>query len=217
MKQFTKELFSKNNSYYEPDSSHFEASISSKTSSNSREQFLLGVLEKFKSRRSIRKFSDREVPWHTIHDILDAAFNAPTAGNVQNSWVLLVEDKVKRHELGKMAFQQFWLSEAPLLLIVIRDDYHLTQMYPQEGKTYSIQNASALIENILMLAHFYDLGACWVEAYDNEVLKEYLGIPLNLKVDAIIPIGYPKENPKISKPLLSEHLFFETFGNKTRK
>jgi len=174
------------------------------------------ALEKFKTRRSIRKFSDQNVDKNIIYSIIEGAINAPCAGNIQNYKIIVVEDKEKKIELGKISFQQFWLSDAPVVLVVVRDNYSLAQMYPKEGNTYSIQNSAALIENILMLSHFYDLGACWVEAYDNAVLKEYLGIPSELIVDAIIPIGYPLENPVVSKDPMVQKVFFEKFGNKKR-
>ncbi len=181
-----------------------------------RDNFKKEALEKFKTRRSIRRFSNHEIPWEIIYNILEGALNAPAAGNIQNYKILVVTEKKKRYDLGKIAFQQYWLSDAPVLLIVIRDDYHLIQMYPDEGEVYSIQNTSAVIENILMLAHFYDLGACWVGAYDNDVLKERLGIPMEKRVDAIIPIGYPLEDPKISKDEMITKVYFEEYGNAKR-
>lgn len=174
------------------------------------------ALEKFKTRRSIRKFSPENIKWRTIYEIIEGSLNAPCAGNIQNYHIIVVEEKKKKHELGKIAFQQYWLADAPVLLLIVRDNYHLCQLYPDEGETYSIQNSAALIENILMLAHFYDLGACWVEAYDNDVLKEFLGIPPNMTVDAIIPIGYPLESPQISKDPMLQKVFFENYGNKKR-
>ena len=85
------------------------------------------------------------------------------------------------------------------------------------GETYSIQNSAAFITSILELAHFHDLGACWVEAFDNSVLKEYLGIPMEQVVDAIIPIGYPIENPKVSKTPTAFRIYYEKWGSRKRK
>jgi len=181
-----------------------------------KEESIKKVLEKFKTRRSIRKFSDQKIDSNLIFNILEGSINAPCAGNIQNYKILVIEDENKKRELGKLAFQQFWLSDAPVILVIVRDNYNLSQLYPKEGKTYAIQNCAALIENILMLTHFYDLGACWVEAFDNEVLKEYLKIPQELVVDAIIPIGYPLENPKIAKETMVSKVFFESFGNKKK-
>lgn len=225
MKEKFKNLFSKKESYYEPDNNNFKNEKLSpeqelkklrKENENLKKDMVASSIELFKTRRSIRKFSDRPVDWNILYDIAEGAMNAPCAGNVQNYKIILVEDKNMKSELGKLAFQQYWLSDAPAVMVVTRDNYHLCELYPNEGKTYAIQNTAAMIENILMIAHFYGLGACWVEAYDNEVLKEHLGIPGELTVDAIIPIGYPLENPSVTKDPMMQHMFFEKYGNKKR-
>lgn len=227
MKESIKNFFAKKESYYEPDKDtekkkKKELPLDELKRLRKENEVLKGKLtkamtEKFKTRRSIRKFSSREVSWELIYNIIEGALNAPAAGNIQNYWAIVIKDVKKRHELGKMAFQQYWLADAPVLIVVVRDDFHISQMYPEEGPTYSIQNSAAFIENLLLLAHFNDLGACWVEAYDNEVIKEFLGVSMDKTVDAIIPIGYPLENPKISKEPLVSKIFYESFGNKRRK
>jgi nitroreductase len=173
-------------------------------------------IQKFKTRRSIRKFSEKPVDFKLICDVGEAGMNAPCAGNVQNYKIIIVENSKKRIECGKIAIQQYWLSQAPYLLVVVRDDSELSALYPMRGELYSIQNVAAVIENVLMAAHFQDLGACWVEAGDNEVLKESLGVPMDKKIDAIIPIGYPLENPQVPKLETMEMLFYEKWGERHR-
>ncbi len=223
MKDKIKNLFaSSSNSYYSPDSNPSKEPPEKIIKRLQKELDELKnnlpkiASEKFRTRRSIRKFSNKEVPWEIIHDIVECGLNAPAAGNIQNYNIILISDKKKKYELGKLAFQQYWISDAPMLIIIVRDNYHLCEMYPNEGQTYAIQNTAALIENILMMAHFHNLGACWVEAYDNEVLKDFLGIPPEKIVDAIIPVGYPLENPSISKDDPTSKIFFNQFGNKKR-
>lgn len=225
MKDKIKSFFSKKESYYEPEKNiqkekhqnkDEEIKHLRKENETLKKSFADFSIEKFKTRRSIRKFSDRKIDWNTIYNIVDAALNSPCAGNLQNSKIIIVENKDKINEIGKLAYQQYWLCEAPVVLIVTRDDYHIRELYPNEGDIYSIQNAAALIENILMLAHIYDLGACWVEALDCETLKESLAVPAEHHIDAIIPIGYPLENPKVAKNPLMQMVFFEKFGNKER-
>lgn len=224
MKNKLKEFFSKKGIYYEPDEIK-DKNINpkeiilklQKENEDLKKELSEKALNKFKTRRSIRKFSEQPVDWKIIYNIIEGAINAPCAGNIQNYKIIVVEDKIKKHEIGKIAFQQYWLSDAPVLLVVARENYHLCQLYPQEGDMYSVQNSAAMIENLLMLTHFYNLGACWVEGYDNDVLKEYLGVPGEMRVDAIIPIGYPLEDPKLSKDPTYQKVFFETYGNRKRK
>lgn len=178
--------------------------------------FAIKAVDKIKTRRSIRKFSTRQVDWNMIYDIIDAGLNAPSAGNVENTEILVVSNKAKRNEISKIENQQFWLADAPYLLVVIRDNSRLMDLYPGEGELYSVQNTAAVIENMLLIAHFYDLGACWVESCDNEVLKAALGIPSNRHVDAVIPIGYPMEEPQTIRAPAIAKTFFEKYGNKMR-
>ncbi len=224
-------FFANKGSYYEPESNKLtqdlekldrkdlEAEIKRLHKENSilSKDVKKSMLEKMKTRRSIRKFSTREVHWEILHSIIEGGLNAPAAGNVQNYNIVLVKDAKIKHEIGKLAFQQYWLSDAPVLFVVVRDDTHICEMYPEAGEVYSIQNVAAVIENILLMAHFYDLGACWVEAFDNSVITSYLGIPSHKKVDAIIPIGFPLEDPKISKEPLISKVFYEKYGNRKRK
>lgn len=188
----------------------------SKENSILKSELCVNALEKFKNRRSVRKYSTKPVQWELIYAIVEAALNAPCAGNVENSDIIVIQDKKTRVEVGKIENQQFWLSDAPYLLVVVRDNQRLIDLYPGEGELYAVQNTAAVIQNVLMMAHFYELGACWVESCDNRVLKEFLGIPENKYVDAVIPLGFPLENPKMHKSHPISRIFFEKYGNKKR-
>lgn len=175
------------------------------------------ALDKFNSRRSIRKFSTEPIDYEIVYNIVDAALNAPAAGGVENTKVIIVEDRKAKNEIGKIENQQYWLSDAPYLLVVVRENHRLMDLYPGDGELYAVQNTAAVIQNILMLVHFYDLGACWVESCDSEVIKEFLKVPGDKFVDAVIPIGFPLENPKVAKAPLQLKMFFEKYGNKRQK
>ncbi len=174
------------------------------------------VIDLFKSRRSIRRFAEKNIDEKTIYDILDAAAYAPCAGGIQNYKIIIVRDEKKRCQIGKIAYQQCWMQEAPVCLVITRDETAHSQMYIQEGQCYANQTTAAFIENILMLIHAHGLGACWVEACENQTLKEYLNIPPHLHIDAIIPVGYPNESPKTKRNPISTITFFESFGNKKK-
>lgn len=174
------------------------------------------ALEKCRNRRSIRKFSDEKVDWKTIYNILEASFNAPCAGNIQNFKVIVIGDEKKKKEIAKCAFRQFWITQAPTVLIVTREDEEVKKEYFDEGALYSVQNVSAFVENILLLASMHDLGACWVGAYHKSELKKLLEVPENVEIDAIIPVGHPIENPEIDKNIVESMLFFDEFGKKVK-
>ena len=108
------------------------------------------------------------------------------------------------------------MSEAPVILIVVRDDSKVVSMYPQDGTRYSMQNSAAFIENILLLTHMSGLASCWVEACENDVLKEYLNIPGSLAIDAVLPIGYALEKPHVAKESCLDLVFFDSYNKRDK-
>jgi len=182
-----------------------------------KEHFREKSIEHFKNRRSIRRFSDRPVDYEKIYDIVTSGLNAPVAGNVQNYRIIIIQDEKEKEECARIAFQQFWMTSAPYFIVITRDDTEVDDLYPNRGPVYSIQNVAAVIENIIMAAHMSDLGTCWVGVDDSEALKDFLGIPRHLHLDAIIPIGYAEGNPvQIPKQPEETMIYYEKFGNKSR-
>ena len=68
---------------------------------------------------------------------------------------------------------------------------------------YCIQDTAAAIENILLAATAYGLGACWVGAFDEEATASVLELEQELRPVALIPIGYPdqEKRPVPRRPL----------------
>ena len=219
MKEKILNFFNRKEAYYEPELNELEIHKKEvKKEPKDYEKLRRLAIEKFKTRRSIRKYNnEQEVPWKIIYEILEAATNAPCAGNIQNYHIVVITDPNKKQEIAKIQSQQYWLSEAPYLIAVVRKDDKLLEVFPENGAKYSLQNTSALIENIIMLAHFYDLGSCWVESCDNEVIREFLEAPPGSKIDAIIAIGYANESPKVQKSPMTAILKFESFSNTKRE
>lgn len=171
----------------------------------------------FKTRRSISRYNPTRKPdFKLIFDIIESGLNAPCAGNLQNYKVIIIEDEEKRREVATLAYQQYWVSEAPYLLVIVRDDMHVKSLYPDKGELYSIENVAALIENILMATHMSDLAASWVAVDDNGALKDLLSVPVDRHIDAIIPIGYAMEAPTVKKNPTQALVDFEKFGGKMR-
>jgi nitroreductase len=60
-----------------------------------------------------------------------------------------------------------------------------------------VQSVAAYIQTLLLSAHYYGLGACWVCAplFCPNVVKEVLGLLRNIEPQAMITIGYANEKP----------------------
>lgn len=70
-----------------------------------------------KKRHSIRSYTDKEVEDWKLKQILEASNIAPSAGNLQAYEIFVVRNKMKQHALAKAAGDQYFISEAPIVLV----------------------------------------------------------------------------------------------------
>jgi nitroreductase len=56
-------------------------------------------------------------------------------------------------------------------------------------------DVAAAIQNMLLAAHALGLGTCWIGAFNDEILIKILNLPFGCRPIAIIPLGFPSENP----------------------
>jgi F420 biosynthesis protein FbiB-like protein len=147
------------------------------------------ILDLIKGRRSVRKYSPKEVPRGILFKILEAARWAPSAHNAQpwrfiiiterslkrklaehmaDEWIKdMIRDGVPRdtrEKLAEASIKQF--TDAPVLIVacVTMEDM---DKYPDGRRmTYerimAVQSLAASIQNILLAAHSSGLGACWL-------------------------------------------------------
>lgn len=164
------------------------------------------LFDAIRGRHCVRKFCKKEVEQDKIDLILEAAKEAPSAGNLQAREFILVKDPERRRSLAEAAHSQSSVSEAPLAIVVCANPKKAGVRYGSRGEQlYCIQDASASIQNILLSAHSLGLGACWVGAFDENSVRESLGIPPRTRPVAIIPIGYPAEEPPAPPKAIELH------------
>ena len=142
-------------------------------------------------RHSTKTFKPRRVPYSDIIDAIDSAIKGPFAGNINNLKFIIVEDEKTIKALAKHS-NQTWINEAPVLIVVCADDINLENQYGKRGNDYSRQQAGAAINTFMLKLTDLGINSCWVGEFDYEVIKEILKIPQNIHIEAIIPIGYEK-------------------------
>jgi len=178
----------------------------------------MDFLELIQTRRTIKEFLPRFVDWDQISKIIDAGRHAPSCGNLQNWRFIVVVDDGIRQKLAEAAFQQYEIVSAPVHIIVCVEPEKAERYYGSRGnQLYSIQNGAAAIENMLLAAHSLGLGAKWVGAFEEDTIKKLLSIPEEVRPQAIVAIGYPKEiPPKPPKLPLETVTYFNRWRNKIR-
>jgi len=157
----------------------------------------MDVFQAIATRRSVRKYLDRELEWDKVGYLLEAAIRAPSSGNLQNWKFIVVTEKAGRQAVAEACLQQLWMATAPVHIVICAEPQKAMQFYGVRGeRLYSIQNCSAAAQNIMLTAHELGLGACWVGAFEEEMLKSAIGIPDYIRPQAVITVGYPDEVPE---------------------
>ena len=154
------------------------------------------VLEAIKGRRSIRSFTGQSVSEEEVKTLIDAARHAPSAGNIQPWEFIIVRKPEVKHKLAVAALDQFFIEEAPLVIVVCANEEISRSGYGSRGATlYCLQDTAAAIQNILLTAHAIGLGTCWIGAFREDRVKEALSIPDDVRPVAIIPVGHSLAKP----------------------
>jgi len=169
------------------------------------------------SRRSIRRYLDKNVSWGLISEILDSGVKAPAAGNIQSYKFIVVMDKKKKDKIVTASLSQSWMKSAFVYIVICSDPDNIKKFYKKRGLLYSTQNCALAAENMLLKATSLGLGACLVGAFDEKAVKKVLKIPNNIIPELIMVLGYPDEKPSLKRRTPLEHLvFFEEYGNRKR-
>ena len=158
------------------------------------------VMEAIKTRKSIRSYLDKPVEDDKLNTVLEAARLAPSASNRQEWRFVIVHDKDIRQALATAALGQSFVGEAPVVIVACaKTDNHIMAC----GQLcYPIDVAIAL-DHITLAAVELSLGTCWIGAFDEDKVKSLLGIPEEVRVVGLMPLGYPVDPSPGAKNRLS--------------
>ena len=169
----------------------------------------MDVFDCIRTRRSIRKYKDKPVPWDNIVEIMQAGKYAPFAGNITNVKFIVVKNEDKRRAIAEASAQQYWMQDAPIHIVMVGEPEKAERYYGTRGvRLYTIQGVSAAIENMLLTAHSLGLGSCWVGAFDEDEIRRLCNLPEHVDVHAILTIGYADEVPEPPPKYRIEHIMF---------
>jgi len=168
----------------------------------------MSVFETVRNRRSIRLYENKAVEEEKLLKVLEAARLAPSAGNGQPwSFVVITDDNVKKNL--RPAYDRDWFVAAPAIIVACA--LSEKAWIRQDGEQYWKVDVSIAIQNMILVAQEEGLGTCWVAAFDEKRVKNVLGIPRNVRVVAMIPLGYPAEQkgPVVDRKPLEEIIRYE--------
>ena len=169
------------------------------------------------SRKSVRKYNSKTPSWKKIIEAIDAARHSPSAGGIHSLKFIIVDDSEKIQKLTKACDQNF-INSAQYVVVACSTTSLMENSYGNRGERYLRQQAGAGIQNFLLKLTEFKLATCWVGHFLDTQIKKILGIPKDVNVEALFPIGFEGEKKKPSKKIdLDAMLYFNEYVNKKMK
>ena len=154
-----------------------------------------------KNRYSVRSFRETPIEKEHMDLILEAGRVAPTACNFQPQKIYVARSAEARAKLASVCRCTFG---APVILVVGYDRTRDWKNKLMPGLTSGETDAAIVCTHMMLQAADLGIGSCWVGYFNPEQVAEVLGLPENITVTALLPIGYPAENAE-PLPLHSQY------------
>ena len=151
------------------------------------------------TRRTIRRFEQREVPETELRHLIDMARYSSCASNKQPLRYLVIRKK----ELVRQIFETTrwaglvaprrtpqWGVDAPLCFIAVTA--------PENAGTFIHADAGAAIQSMEMAAWNHGIGCCWIGSFDPAEVNALLRAD-DLPVRYLVAVGYPAEDPVVER------------------
>jgi nitroreductase len=183
--------------------------------------YVMETLEAIKTRRSVRKFLDKPVEPEKLQAVLQAAQQAPSWANLQCWRFVVVQDAAMKRRISELSYLESFfspkgyktnpaqkaLAEAPVVIVACADPTRSGDLWYQN---YYLTDVGIATENLMLAAHALGLGSVFVGVFDEEKLRELLGIPSDIRVVGLFPVGYSAEEKKDGPPrkALEEIVFY---------
>lgn len=176
----------------------------------------MNTIECIKTRRSIRKFTDKEVSANTIADIVSVAAYAPSWKNSQTTRYIAVLDKDIKDRLARECMMGFeynigTASGAPAMVVVTtinnRSGYERDgSATTSKGTHWQSFDAGIATQTFCLAAHEAGLGTVIMGIFDENKVAEVVGLPEGQSVSALVALGYPAEEPAAPRRKSAEDL-----------
>ena len=167
----------------------------------------MDTLELLKGRRSIRKYKNTSVEEEKIQKCLEAARWARSASNKQPWEFMIVTKNEVRQKFAQSHPYGKFLAESPVVFIPLTN--------PEIHGDYHQSDTALATLQFMIQAHSLGLGTCWAGVInrpdlENEI-KEMLNIPEQLRVLALVAVGYPDHDRESKRKSLDTIIHYETY------
>ncbi len=152
----------------------------------------MDFIELAKNRYSCKKFDSRQISKQQLDSILEAGRLAPTAKNLQEQHVYVVQSA---EGLAKVDAHTPCRYGAPTMLIVAFDKNN-TYTYPGQKYDSGIEDASIVTTHMMLCAKSVGVDSCWVNCFDPDKMAAEFALPENEEILTCLALGFPAEGAK---------------------
>lgn len=146
--------------------------------------------EVIRTRRSIRSYKPDQIPDGVLDRVLGAVRIAPSGSNRQPWKFIVVKDSELKKRLVVACNGQDFIAEVPVVIVACGYNINWNRG-GYMGDMSMLVDVSIAFTHLILAARTEGLGTCWIGSFNNEEVKKILGIPKDVNVVAITPLGYP--------------------------
>lgn len=148
--------------------------------------------ELVQNRYSCKKYDGRPVEKAQLEAILEAGRVAPTAKNLQEQKIYVVQSA---EGLAKIDSATPCRYNAGTVLVVAFDKTNVFT-YPGGKRDSGIEDAAIVATHMILAAHNAGVDSCWLNFFDPEKLAKALNLPENEEILMLMDLGYAAEGGK---------------------
>ncbi|MCD7772204.1 MAG: nitroreductase family protein [Oscillospiraceae bacterium] len=163
-------------------------------------------MEVVRERYSCRSYDGRPVEPEKLAEILEAGRLAPTAKNLQEQRIYVVESAEGLEKIDKLTHCRY---NAGTVLIVAFDKNNVFT-YPGGKRDSGIEDASIVTTHMMLAAKSVGVDSTWLNLIDPDEVKAEFNLPENEEVLCLLNLGYADENVEPSQNHFSRKLVGET-------
>jgi len=180
---------------------------------------MVELMDMIKSRRSIRRYQDKQIPEADFQKILEAVQWSPSWANTQCWEIIVVREAATKEKLKECLTPRnpaaAGLTEAPVVFALCGKlqsaGYYKGQATTKLGDWFMFDLGIAT-QSLCLTAHSLGLGTVIVGSIEHDKAKAVLGVGEGYEVVALIPVGYPaKDSPAPKRREISEFTHHEKF------
>lgn len=138
---------------------------------------------------SCKKFDGRPVERAQLNAILEAGRIAPTAKNLQEQRIYVVQSEAGLAGIDKVTPCRYGAVTA----VVVAFDKNNVFTYPGEKRDSGAEDAAIVATHMMLAAEAVGVDSCWINFFDPEAMAETLGLPENEEVLMLLDLGYAAE------------------------